>query len=245
LRELGEITDARREWRFATRGLTNTQQYSAAHYAYELDWYSQAIRSAIAAERWDDLKLRFPPAHEQTITQAAETRDLQANWLLAMARQESAMDPLARSPKGAVGLLQLMPSTAKAVARKHGYRYRNTTTLLDPQTNAKFGATYLRQLATQFDGNMIYATAAYNAGPHRVNGWLENNDHLPIDVWIENIPYSETRQYVKNVLAYSVIYAHQRQQPGFRMATAQFGPVFTPAIATAPPEQGCQPSAEC
>ncbi len=245
LRELGEMTDARREWRFATTGLSNGQQYTAAHYAYELGWYSQSIRSAIAAERWDDLNLRFPPAHEQVIAEAAESRDLQTNWLLAMARQESAMDPSARSPKGAIGLLQLMPATARAVARKHNFRYRNSTTLLDPNTNANFGAAYLQELADRFNGNMIYATAAYNAGPGRVNGWLRNSAHLPIDVWIENIPYAETRQYVKNVLAFSVIYAHQRQQAGVRMATAQFTPIFAPAIAQAPASDGCQAASKC
>lgn len=233
---LDEVTDARREWFRATRHFTSEQHYTAAHYAYDLAWYSQAISSAINAERWDDLKLRFPIVHQSLISRAAENRDLNANWLFAVARQESAMNSDAQSPKGALGLMQIMPATATIVSRRHNIRYRSRHELLQPEKNILLGSAYLKDLLARFDGNSIYATAAYNAGPHRVNRWLKETADLPIDIWIETIPFAETRQYVKNVLAYSVIFAQLQQQSNYRMATAEYLPKYLPELAITNPE---------
>ena len=108
------------------------------------------------------------------------------------------------------------------VARKHKIPYHSRQQLFDPQKNVELASAYLGSLLKQFDGNDIYATAAYNAGPHRVEKWLKTTRHLPIDVWIESIPFHETRQYVKNVLTYSAIYAHRRNQSNFQMATTNY-----------------------
>lgn len=236
LLSLNETTEARREWFWASRDFTSEQHYAAAHHAYDLAWYSQAISSAINAERWNDLKLRFPLVYHPTITSAAQSTGLNANWLFAVARQESAMNKSAQSHKGAMGLMQIMPSTATSVSRKHNIRYRSRLELLQPEKNVLLGSTYLSDLLGQFDGNSIYATAAYNAGPHRVNRWLKETAELPIDIWIETIPFAETRQYVKNVLAYSVIFAQLQQQSNYRMATAKYLPRYLPELAITNPE---------
>jgi soluble lytic murein transglycosylase len=232
---VGNQLDARREWQWVSTAFNNDQHYAAAQYAYQLKWYSQAIKSAIDAERWHDLTLRFPLAFESEFTNAAKSQGLDENWLLAVARQESAMMPDAQSNKGARGLMQLMPRTAKEVARKHNIQLRNNSQLLQPETNITIGSTYLRTLYDEFESNVIFATAAYNAGPHRVKKWLGNSNHLPLDIWVEQIPYAETRQYVKNVLAYTVIFALKRSEDNFRMATAPYLDTLSSALAAARP----------
>ncbi len=219
-----QTTAARREWYRATQGFNDVQHYTAAHQASQIGWHSQAIRSAIAAKRWDDLKLRFPLSFEENFVETAQQRQLNSNWLFAMARQESALTPDAVSHAGARGLIQMMPATAKTVARKHNIAYHSREQLFDPEKNIELASAYITSLLEQFDGNNIYATAAYNAGPHRVEKWLKTTAHLPIDVWIESIPFHETRQYVKNVLTYSAIYAHRRHQSSLQMATVNYLP---------------------
>ena len=108
----------------------------------------------------------------------------------------------ARSHAGAMGLMQLMPATAKETARKFGIPLASPQQVLNPDTNIQLGAAYLSQVYGQFNGNRVLASAAYNAGPGRVRQWLRGANHLSYDVWVENIPLDETRQYVQNVLSY-------------------------------------------
>ena len=114
----------------------------------------------------------------------------------------------ARSPAGAKGLMQLMPNTAKSL--KKGKINRNE--LLDADSNIQLGTRYLKKLLDRNSGNQILATAAYNAGPYRVKSWLKNLKAIPADIWIETIPFKETRNYVKSVLAYQEIYQHEPGQ---------------------------------
>jgi soluble lytic murein transglycosylase len=104
--------------------------------------------------------------------------------------------------------MQLMPGTAKLVARQMGLPSPKTEDLITPEKNIAMGGFYLGQLLEQFGGNRILATAAYNAGPSRIERvLLRQTKDMPADIWIENLPYGETREYIKNVLAFSVIYA--------------------------------------
>ena len=112
----------------------------------------------------------------------------------------------ARSHAGAVGLMQLMPATAKETARRYGISLNSANDVLVPERNIALGTAYLAQLHDQFQGNRVLASAAYNAGPGRVRQWTRGIGSLPSDVWIENIPFDETRQYVQSVLSYAVIY---------------------------------------
>jgi len=148
---------------------------------------------------------------------ASKKTNIESPLLFAIARQESAFASDARSPAGAMGLMQLMPATARQTARQIGVQY-NYWSLIEPEHNIQLGSSYLNQLLQEFDGNRILAAAAYNAGPHRVKQWLKKSDQLPYDIWIEIIPFNETRHYVQNVLAYSVIY-------GYRLGN--LGPMLT------------------
>ena len=119
----------------------------------------------------------------------------------------------ARSHVGATGLMQLMPATAKETARRFDIPLSSQQQVLNPNVNIQLGAAYLSQIYGQFKGNRVLASAAYNAGPGRVRQWLKGAEHLPFDVWVENIPFDETRQYVQNVLTYSVIYGQKLNAP--------------------------------
>lgn len=214
-RELLMVDDAlnaRREWFHFSQTLTPQQHIAAAKLASQWGWHHNTIISLASAKHWDDLQLRFPLAYNKQVLSTAQKLQVSPLLLYAITRQESAFAVDARSPAGAMGLMQLLPSTAKMTARKAGLRYRKHD-LLSPEMNIELGSRYITTLLKQFDGNRILATAAYNAGPRRVKGWLKETDkQLPYDVWIEIIPFKETRKYVQNVLAYSVIY-------GYRMGT--------------------------
>ena len=132
---------------------------------------------------------------------------------MAVARRESAFNPQARSPVGAMGLMQLMPGTAKDMARQSGINISDTAEVFDPALNIDLGSGYLAGLLKRYNNNRVLALAAYNAGPHRVDGWLDDHD-TPFDVFIESIPFYETREYVQAVLAYRVILSrHHPDQP--------------------------------
>lgn len=199
-------TDARREWEHAVANMNNQQKLVAGKLADEWRWYDTALMTLAKARYFSDLDIRFPLAHNQTVTREANNRDLDSSWVYAVARQESAMKPDARSPAGAMGLMQLMPSTGKAVAKKLKLPIRNTEQLMEPDTNIRLGTYYLRQVLDRFNDNPVLATAAYNAGPHRVSKWFPQEGTVDADIWVENMPFHETRQYVRRVMAYSVFY---------------------------------------
>ncbi len=111
-----------------------------------------------------------------------------------------------RSGAGAVGLMQLMPATGREVAREIRLPYAGVQTLTQPESNIRLGTSYLGSMAQRFDGNAVLATAAYNAGPHRVDRWLPHSGSIDARVWIENIPFNETRKYVKRVLSAQAIF---------------------------------------
>jgi soluble lytic murein transglycosylase len=209
---VGDDLNARREWLFMTQQLTTEEHVAAAKLAHQWGWHHNTIISLASAKHWDDLQMRFPLAYNKQVQQTARQLNVSPLLLFAIARQESAFAADARSPAGAMGLMQLLPSTAKMTAKRAGIRYRKFD-LLTPEKNIVLGSHYINSLLKQFNGNRILAAAAYNAGPHRVKQWLKSSaEQLPYDIWIETIPYRETRKYVQNILAYSVIY-------GYRMGT--------------------------
>jgi soluble lytic murein transglycosylase len=153
--------------------------------------------------------MRFPLPHREAFLSEAAATDIPVNLLLAISRQESAFNATVTSPAGAKGLMQLMPGTAKETARKHNIRYRAPSELVDPEKNILIGSRYYKEMLNRFNNNRILATAAYNAGPARIDNWRKRSaGALPFDAWIETIPFVETRNYVQNVLAFSIIYAH-------------------------------------
>ncbi|GAB0079628.1 transglycosylase SLT domain-containing protein [Pseudomonas syringae] len=209
----GEIVDGRREWYHVSRLFSRDEMVAQAKLAYDLKWYFPAIRTISQAQYWDDLDIRFPMAHRDTLVREAKVRGLHSSWVFAIIRQESAFMDDARSGVGASGLMQLMPATAKETARKFSIPLSSPQQVLDPDTNIQLGAAYLSSVHAQFNGNRVLASAAYNAGPGRVRQWLRGANHLAFDVWVESIPFDETRQYVQNVLSYSVIYGQKLNSP--------------------------------
>jgi len=216
-----DYLSARREWYHTTRNFDREQWIAAAHVASQWQWHNGAITSMINAGFWNDIDLRFPLAFRDVFYSHAKATGVPVHLLFAVARQESALAKDARSPAGARGLMQLMPATAKQTARKHGIRYRSSNDLYEPEINITLGSRYYREMLERFGNNRILATAAYNAGPHRVQGWLEETGgKLPFDAWIETIPFRETRNYVQNVLAFSMVYAHHLEN-GARILSAE------------------------
>lgn len=195
---------ARREWRSAIKNFSQTELHIAAKLAQKWGWYNMSIQAMIKAKSWNDLDLRFPTAYLHHFTAASRSADIPVDWSLAISRQESAFRPDVRSGAGATGLMQLLYGTAKATAKREGFNLNGKSDLIKPQVNIQLGTAYLGQMLRRFDYNRIIASAAYNAGPTRVRRWVDKS--MPVDIWIESIPYKETRSYVKNILMFSAIY---------------------------------------
>jgi len=213
LLDRGQVVDARREWYYVSNLFSRDEMVAQAKLAYDMHWYFPAIRTISQAQYWDDLDIRFPMAHRDTLVREATNRGIHSSWVFAITRQESAFTDDARSGVGAMGLMQLMPGTAKETARKFSIPLASPSQAIDPDKNIQLGAAYLSQVHAQFNGNRVLASAAYNAGPGRVKQWLRGANHLSFDVWVESIPFDETRQYVQNVLSYAVIYGQKLNTP--------------------------------
>lgn len=202
LYNLNWIADARREWAWAMDRMSTEQLRAAAKLAYQWHWYDRAIISAGKAKDWNDLTVRYPLAYEAEVRSAAKEAEISPAWVYAIMRQESNFIPDIKSGAGAVGLMQLLPNTARALAHLDVTEYD----LIKSKTNIKLGSLYLAQLSDWFDGNIIIASAAYNVGPARLRKWLKSYGKESNDVWIEMLPWQETRNYVKAILLNMAIY---------------------------------------
>lgn len=203
---LGSRWKAVREWQHALQNLTTYEMQIAALLAADWGWYDRTILTLGQAEAYDDLVLRFPVAWEEELRTYANKRNLDPSWVFAVVRQESAFREDAKSPAGALGLMQVMPATGRETAGRIGIKYFKTNELLYADSNIPIGTAYLRFMLDHFGGNMILATAAYNAGPGNVALWLPPQECMQSDVWIERIPITETRKYVQRILYFASIY---------------------------------------
>jgi len=204
LDRLGRDADMRREWRLLTRDLETPDLLAAAVVADGLQWHDQAIFTLARTDYWDDLVLRFPLAYRAVVEELAWQTALPEDWIYAVIRQESVFNPTVASHAGALGLMQLMPDTAREVAAGQGLAAPSRAQILEPGLNLRLGSDYLARMRDRF-GHAALATAAYNAGPQRVARWRPS-ECMPADLWIVAIPFAETRGYVERVLAYRVIY---------------------------------------
>ncbi len=212
---------ARTEWRYAVRGLSTDEFIAAAQIANQWGWSRKAIEAMAGAAYWDDLSIRFPVVHADIIHNSAEKNNIPSSLVFSIARQESAWEFDAKSRVGASGLMQLMPATAKETAKKARLAYKKGK-LFDPEYNIALGSHYITGLLAQYSDNRALAIASYNAGPHRVKQWLKkSNASLPLDVWIEIIPFNETRKYVQNVLSYEVIYNYRQGRESSLLTLAE------------------------
>ena len=201
---------ARSEWANLVSSRSQTEQAQLARYAFDQHWWDLSVQATIAGKLWDNLQERFPLAYNDLFVRYTSGKDIPQSYAMAIARQESAWNPKVKSPVGASGLMQIMPGTATHTVKMFNLPgYSNPAQLLDPETNINIGTSYLQYVYQQFENNRIFASAAYNAGPGRVRTWLGNSaGRIDAVAFIESIPFSETRGYVKNVLAYDAYYRH-------------------------------------
>jgi len=203
---LDRLIDAKREWFQALRYLDQDQIKQAATLASKWQWHDSAIRTVAKTPHRNDFSLRFPMPYKQQVMQHAEARELDPSIIYGVMRRESLFDPLARSSVGALGLMQLMPSTARLVAKSIGMKRPRKSDILRVENNIRLGTHYLRTVMNRFDNNVALAAAAYNAGPGNVKRWLPKNTIMSADLWVETVPFKETRNYVQAVLAYSTVF---------------------------------------
>jgi soluble lytic murein transglycosylase len=202
---LDRHVDARREWYYATRDMADWQLQSAAALAQSWGWHDRAIVTMGRTAQLDDMELRFPLVHRAEVMAEAQARGVDPAFAFAVIRQESAFAADARSPAGALGLMQLMPQTAQKLAGHLRLPVSGRMDLLDVSTNLQLGIAYLRRLIDRYD-NPLVAAAAYNAGAHRVNRWLPYDTIVKSDQWAETVPFVETRGYIQNVIYFASIY---------------------------------------
>ena len=198
--------DGAREWTWNIRKFDDKQLLAAAELARRNDLYDRAINTADRTQQLHDFELRFPSPHRDVMQSYARQVNLDDAWVYGLIRQESRFVQVAKSSVGASGLMQLMPATAKWVARKMGLKGFSHGLVNELDTNVALGTYYLKHVYDSLDGSPVLATAAYNAGPGRARRW---QDSKPMEgmVYIESIPFNETRDYVKKVLSNASYYA--------------------------------------
>lgn len=242
---IGILPQARREWDFALTKLDASQRKQAVLLAADRGWHDRAV---YAFNRGDDLHyydLRFPLARRGDVVSDAHAAGIDPAWAYAIIRAESAWTTDARSGADAFGLMQLLPGTAKHLARQLGVSFSGAAALFDPDLNIRLGTQYLGKMALRYDGSPWLATAAYNAGPDPVGRWINARDSLEPDFFIETIPYKETRDYVARVLAFAVIYDWRLNGKVIPLAARlpHIGQAYAPPPANAPRKDVVCPAA--
>ncbi len=189
----------------------------------ELNLSGKSIYLCNNDDLFNQLTLRFPLTYKNFVYNSSKSFNIPAPLIYAVIRQESAFFENIISPVGATGLMQIMPKTALHVARKHNIPYNGPKDLNIPHKNIHIGAAYLKQLSKSYNNNFILMAAAYNAGPQQVNYWYRNNPHTEMDIWIETIPWAETRNYIQSVIAFYAIYQYRLYQ---KHTLAEFASYF-------------------
>ena len=224
LRQLDRLGAAKQRWRFLLEKLSQEEQLQIAlsQYANEQNWFELGVDGSIIAKAWDYIGLRLPNAYSQYFDIALSNVNLSATepqaivdnrvtktFAMAIARQESAWNPMAQSSANARGLMQLLPSTAQKTAENQQLPYNGELDLFKPLNNILLGTAHLNELNAKYPNNRILIASAYNAGASRVEKWLARaNGKLAMDEFIASIPFFETRGYVQNVLTYDFYYQH-------------------------------------
>ena len=198
--------DAVREWNWSLRGMDDRELLAAAEFARANELWDRAINSADRPVGVHDFNLRFLAPYRGVFGEQARSQGLEEYWVLGLVRQESRFITNARSSAGASGLMQLMPATARWVAKKLGMRDFTLAQVNDVETNIAIGTSYLRYVLDELDGSPVLAAAAYNAGPGRARRWKADRA-LEGAIYAESIPFNETRDYVKKVMSNTVYYA--------------------------------------
>jgi len=225
---------ARREWTRALQDADPATQRMAADMANRRGWYDRAVFTMSSGDALRLYDLRFPLASQDGLVPQAEQAGIEPAWAYGILRAESAWMSDAQSSADARGLMQLVPATAALVAKRNGFDWGGGDTLYDPVTNIALGTRYLAQMAARFNGSPWLASAAYNAGPNKVDQWLAARGTLAPDLFVATIPYKETREYVARVMAFSVIYDWRLSGDTVVPLANRMGPIGQPyALPTA------------
>jgi soluble lytic murein transglycosylase len=214
--KLNRFLDARKEWNVLATEFTDREKLAVAKLAHSWGWYDRPIFTLAEVGYLNDIQLRFPLAYKTLVAENSERKSLDPAFVFAIARRESSFMADAFSSAGAAGLMQIKPSTASYMAKSNIKKSR----LFQPELNVKLATNYLSYLIEKTKGNPVLATAAYNAGFSRVKAWLPEHD-MQADAWIETIPYKETRNYVKAVMAYTEVYQQLLEREGNAFKGAQ------------------------
>jgi soluble lytic murein transglycosylase len=233
LYRLGLRAEANAEWQWAIRGFDDRELLAAAELARRHEIYDRAINTADRTVGLHDFELRYLAPYRDVLKARTAQLALDEAWVYGLIRQESRFIPEARSVKGASGLMQLMPQTARWVARQIGLKNWRWSQVTDVGTNVGLGTYYLRHVLDALDGQPVLASAAYNAGPNRARAWRPDSA-MEGAVFAETIPFTETRLYVKNVMANATYYAHtfSQQLQSLRQRLGTVGPQREDAAAS-------------
>jgi soluble lytic murein transglycosylase len=201
--------DAQAEWNFALEGADNALKVQAALLAARWGWFTQSIVTLAQTGEFDDVTLRYPRPFAESVGAASKLAQMPQDWILAVMRQESLFRKDAVSHADARGVMQMLPATASAVARRWHLSSPGRDGLFDPAVAVPLGAAHLRELLDRYGEQLTLALAAYNAGPGAVARWLPPKP-MDAQIWIENIPYNETRGYVQHILEHIVAFSSVR-----------------------------------
>ncbi len=243
LNEIGLRTEATQEWNWAIRSFSDRQLLAAAELARRNAWHDRAINTAEKTRDLHDFELRFVAPYREFASREARANNLDEAWVFGLIRQESRFMPVARSSVGATGLMQIMPATGRWIAQRLGLDGYRHSSLDEPETNIRFGTYYLRYTLDVLDKQPVLATAAYNAGPRRAQRWRDSQP-MEAAIYIESIPFAETRDYVRKVMSNAMYYARRFGQPSVLLKD-RLGTI--PARTTPAPlrdEKDAQPNLE-
>lgn len=216
------------EWRKALEDSTPATRVQAGILASRWGWHSQAIPTLATAAAFDDFDLTYPLAFEPQVKKAQELTGISPAWINAVMRQESLFNPEAVSSANAYGLMQLLLPTARSVARRWKLPTPTQDALFQPLANLQLGAAYLSELREKSGGNLLLALGSYNAGPGAVARWLPDRP-MDADIWIENVPYNETRSYIQKILWHITVFSWKETGKSQDLST-----VLTPIGKAAP-----------
>lgn len=189
--------------------LSKEAQYQLAREYSDWQWHAKALMLANLSQYKHDLRIRFPLAHMALIEKFSKQYQIEKPLIYAIIRQESTFRKKAKSSANAMGLMQVIPSTARKIARKHRIPLGNLNKMYQPKTNVNVGTAYLHHLSKRFNSHPVLMAAAYNAGPRQVYYWLKKHPFHDSDIWIETLPWGETRNYLKNVLSFYAVYQYR------------------------------------
>jgi len=229
---LGLRSEGVREWNFTLRGMTDRELLAAAQVACEREVWDRCINTSDRTKAEINLAQRFPTPFRQDVVAAARRIGLDPAYVYGLIRQESRFIMDARSHVGASGLMQLMPATARWTARKIGLDFKPEM-INDREVNLRLGTAYLKLVLDDFGGSAAMAAAAYNAGPSRPRRWREGPP-MEVAAWAENIPFTETRDYVKKVLSNATVYAALLEGAPTLALKVRLGPSIGPRDGNAP-----------